>query len=178
MKAKHILKKHEACKEAFRWVGQKTIEEAWQTCHRADWMLWMAVKLKVNEKTLLLTKSVIAHQVIHLMTDKRSRNAVRIAFLYGRSKASKQELEEAADAVYADDATYYADDAAAYAASVADADSVAVYAAYAASIADATYYDNDVDDADDADPYITSLKKSADICRKLLTYDVLKKCTL
>ncbi len=31
----------EACKKAVDWVGNKTLDEAWQTCTEGGWMLWM-----------------------------------------------------------------------------------------------------------------------------------------
>lgn len=30
-----------ACLEARRWVGTRTLRQAWRDCHRADWMAWL-----------------------------------------------------------------------------------------------------------------------------------------
>jgi hypothetical protein len=30
-----------ACPEAIKWVGNKTEQEAWDTCHRGDWIIWL-----------------------------------------------------------------------------------------------------------------------------------------
>lgn len=37
------LCKFGACGSARRWVGDKTLQEAWATCHRGDWMRWLSV---------------------------------------------------------------------------------------------------------------------------------------
>lgn len=33
-----------ACPEAIEWVGERTFEQAWADCERADWMFWYLVK--------------------------------------------------------------------------------------------------------------------------------------
>ncbi len=38
---KEILIEHGACKEAVDWAEGKTYEEAYSTCERADWMIWL-----------------------------------------------------------------------------------------------------------------------------------------
>ena len=36
-----------ACTTAREWVGRKSLQRAWETCHDIDWMLWFARKLSV-----------------------------------------------------------------------------------------------------------------------------------
>jgi len=143
------LEKLNACREAIEYVReQKSAILAWQNCERGDWMLWLAKKLDVDDKALTMAKAMCAKQVEHLMTDQRSKDALQSCFDYVNGKITRAELDAAADAAYA---AYAAD--AAYAA----------YAAYAAANADAAY----------AAARISSLKKSADICREYLTEEVL-----
>ena len=104
------LTKFQPCSEALDFRDNyKTFEEAWDNCPRGDWMLWIAVKLKVNERRLTLAKGYCAKTVIHLMKNERSINAVNTAIGYGRYKNTNKELNADADAA----AAAYAADAAA-----------------------------------------------------------------
>ena len=153
------LKKLSACEDAREWVTtQKNYKEAWQNCERGDWMLWLAKKLKVDDRKLTLAKFKCANQVRHLMKDQRSIAALDAAEKYGNGEISRDELNAAA---YAAAYAAYAADAA-YAAAAAAADAAAAYAAYA----DAAYYAADAARKE-------SLKKSADFCREILTEEVL-----
>lgn len=58
-------------------------------------MLWLAKRLQVDQSKQVLCAALCAHTVVHLMTDRRSREAVRIAFLYARGKATDIQLHEA-----------------------------------------------------------------------------------
>jgi hypothetical protein len=142
------LEKISACSDAREWVAtQKNYKEAWQNCERGDWMLWLAKRLRVDDRKLTLAKFKCANQVRHLMKDQRSLDALDAAEKYGNGEIGRDELDAAAYAAYA------AADAAAYAAYAA-ADAAAAYdAAYAAKK--------------------ESLKRSADFCREILTEDVL-----
>ena len=194
-----------ACRNAREWVKtQKSPLAACQNCERGDWMLWLAEKLKVNDKKLTMAKAMCAKQVEHLMKDQRSKDTLQTCFDYVNGKISRKQLDTAAAdaAAYAADAAAYA---AAYAAGTAYAAAAAAYtaayaaaaAAYAAAAAayaadaaaDAAYaaaYAAYADaaagtaaytaaaDAAYAAARTTSLKKSADICREYLTEEVLK----
>ena len=157
------LKKLNACKEAIEWVAdQKNYKEAWRSCERGDWMLWLAFKLNIDDKKLTMAKVMCAKQVEHLMRDQRSRDALQACIDYANGKITRNQLNTYAAATY--DAAYAA--AYAYAAAAAAASPfIAAVDAYAA----------------DADAYAAaaaikaSLKKSADICREYLTEEVLRK---
>jgi hypothetical protein len=94
-------------------------------------------------RKLTLAKARCAKLVLHLMKDERSKNAVKVAEMYGLGKATRQDLDKAAAAAadayaYAADAAYAAYAAAdAFAAAAADAAYAFAYAAYAAAYADA-----------------------------------------
>ena len=147
---KEILKELQACDDARIWAADKPIEEVVKECHRGDWMLWLALKLDVDIKLLALTKGYCAQTVIHLMKDERSRKAVEMAIRFGEGDATREQLNDAADA-------------AAYAAAAyADA---AAYAAYAAADAAAAY----------ADVRKKNQMLTADICRKYLGQLIIDK---
>ena len=149
---KELLNKLNACSEAIEWVGDKSLEQAWNTCHRGDWMLWLYKKLYPdNQKELTLAKGHCANTVRHLMKDQRSINAIDTAIAFGEGRITSEELKKAASDAY--DA--YAAATAAYAASAAYADAYAAATAAYAADADAARTKNQ--------------QETADICRKYLT---------
>ena len=160
---KNKLIELKACQAAREWAADKTIEEIWATCHRGDWMLWLARKLNIDKRPLTLAKGLCANTVRHLMKDERSINAVDMAIKYGNGEASEGELAAAYAAAYAaaDAAAAAADDAAdayAAAADAADAAAAAAYAAYAA-------YADDADAAADAAAAYAAYAADADAAR-------------
>ena len=167
---KELLLKLRACEEAVEWAGDKKAEEVIATCHRGDWLLWLAYKLEVDDRPLALAKGHCANTVRHLMKDDRSIKAVDAAIAYGNGEISKEELKDAALAAYyaaysdssyaAYAAAYYAASYAAYYAASYAASAYASYAAYYASAA--------------ADRKSNELE-TADICRKYLGKLILEK---
>ena len=155
---KELLNKLNACSEAIEWVGDKSVEQAWNTCHRGDWMLWLYKKLYPdNQKELTLAKGHCANTVRHLMKDQRSINAIDAAIAFGEGRITSEELKKAASDAYA-----------AYAASY-DAAAAASYAAAASAYASA-YADAYADAyAADAAARTKNQQETADICRKYLT---------
>ena len=98
---KELLLKLKACGLAIDWAGDKTIEEIWATCHRGDWMLWLARKLDIDKRVVTLAKGHCANTVRHLMKDERSIDAVDMAIKYGEGNATDTELAAAYAAAYA-----------------------------------------------------------------------------
>ncbi len=184
------LTKYNLCIEAIKFRNKyNSFEEAWNNCHRGDWMLFIAYKLKVNNKKLVLTKGYCAQTVIHLMTDKRSINAVNTAIKFGKGEASKEELKNAASAAKA--AVTVAFTAAFTAVKVAsdaktNAKTATYYATYSAysSAAKATYSavkvaSNAADAAktatySDSDARTKNQLETANICKRHLTKEVFK----
>lgn len=160
---KKLLKELNACDEAIEWVGVKTWEEAYNTCERGDWLLWLFQKTNPDDlQRLTLVKGHCANTVRHLMTDERSIKAVDVAIAFGEGKATKEELYIAASA-----AANAASAAAVYAA--ANAAYYAANAAYGAAAYSAAYYS--------AASYVADAKKenqklTADICRKYLPIEI------
>jgi hypothetical protein len=179
MSAKELLLSLHACPDAISFAEGKTIREAWETCHRGDWMLWLHSKQFPNDiRKLTLAKAYCANTVRHLMTDERSKHAIDVAIKFGYGFATLDELKAAArdalNAAYAAARADTAADAACAAASRADiaadaaayAAASAAYAAYAASAVAAAAY------AADAASAVAAKKQNqlltADICRQLL----------
>jgi hypothetical protein len=141
-------------------------------------MLWLAKRLGVDDRKLTLAKATCANQVRHLMKDQRSIDAINACFRYANGEISREELNTYAAAsasASASNAAAYASNAAAYAAYAAAAAYASNAAAYASNAA--AYASNAAAYAAAyaAASKLESLKKSADICREILTEDVLMK---
>jgi len=66
------LKILDACKSGLDWAkGQTDIERAWWMCQRADWLLWLAVKLGVAEKQATIATCELAKLVLPFTKDHR-----------------------------------------------------------------------------------------------------------
>lgn len=101
---RYDISKYNPCRDALNFYNScESTERAWETCQRGDWMLWIAQKIEVNFEKITLAKAICAYTVRHIMKDQRSKNAVYVAFLFGRGKATKNDLyaaAAAADAAY------------------------------------------------------------------------------
>lgn len=151
-----LLKELNACSEARKWAADRTIEQVVSECHRGDWLLWLAARVGVDNRKLVLAAGKCAETVIHLMKDERSKRAVTAAIDYGEDRIGKDELAAAARAAYAADAAYAAARAA------ADAAAYAAYAAYAALAAYAA-------------ARAENQRKTADIVREILGSEIIEK---
>ena len=167
---KYEIEQFNPCNDALIFRKKyKTFRGAWNNCPRGDWMLWIAKRVGIDIRLLTLAKGYCAKTVIHLMTDQRSKDAVKAAIDYGHGKIDDVQLRNAAYAAYAAFNAAYAAAAAgvaaysaAYAANaVYVAANAAAYAAYAAAVA--------------ADAAKKNQKATADICRKYLTKSVMEK---
>jgi hypothetical protein len=156
------LKSINACSDAIEWAESKTVEEVVATCHRGDWLLWLASKCDIGLQPLTLAKGHCANTVRHLLKDDRSIKAVDTAIAFGEGTATREELD-AADA-----AAYAAADAAAAAYAAAAAAAYAAAYAYAAAAADAAAYA-------DAAAAIENRLQTADICRKYIGDLIIQK---
>ena len=87
-----------ACSEAVDWVGDKTLAEAWATCERADWMLWLVTRIDGSySPRLQLATCACARTALKYVTpgDERPRLAIECAERYARGEATKDELAAA-----------------------------------------------------------------------------------
>lgn len=187
MKTEHynFLKTNQTCDSFLKWAeSQSNLYELWNNCRRGDWLLWLAEDLQVDSKRLMLCGALCAHTAVHLMKDRRSREAVRIAFLYARGKATYEQLEEArygalcaaAEAEY--NADYFAALAAATTVDDASDANAAAAAIAAADVADtwaATLAATDDWAATAAAAREANQLNTAEITRKILTQEVFEK---
>ena len=162
------IEKYGLCKPCLKWYqGYDSFEQAWNECHRGDWMIRLAHNIGVNDRLLTLTKARHAKLVLHLMKDQRSINAVHAAEAYGKGEISRDELDRYASEarrVYFNSA-YNLTSYAAYSA----ASSAVSPCVTAADAADSVYYSSYNEAA-----YDETLLQCADICREVLTKEVFK----
>jgi hypothetical protein len=157
-----------SCKAAIGWVKGKSLAEAWATCHRGDWMLWLAARYgDVPQKTIVAIACDCAEPALAFTSDPRPAECISVVRRWLKDEATISDVRAAAGAAGAAYAAAGADGAAAGAAgaaagaagAAADAADVA-YAAYAAAAAGAA-----------GAAYAESLQFSADICRKHISVE-------
>jgi|WetSurMetagenome_2_1015567.scaffolds.fasta_scaffold167117_4 hypothetical protein len=145
-----VLRGLRACEESVTWArglpSGTTLQQAWDLCPRADWLLWVLGEAKADRRLFVLAACACARTSLRFVTsdEKRPRIAIETAESWARGEALDDEVLEAvyaaigadnnADAyaraaaraaAYAFRATAYAVDAATYAANAA-----AVYAVH------------------------------------------------
>ena len=125
MSLRKKLLKINACGEGMEWLADQTAEDAWATCQRGDWMLWVGSRCGVDLQTITITKVKCARLVQHLMQDQRSLDALDVAEQFALGNATREQLADATDAAYAAAYPAGAYNAAAYAAYAAAADAYA-----------------------------------------------------
>jgi hypothetical protein len=168
-----VLEQLDACAMAVHWVGERTLEEAWNQCERGDWMLWFAGKIEVDRKLLVLAACGCARKALKNVPEgeERPRIAIEAAEAWCRGEASIEDVRAAADAAraaaYAARAAADAADAAAYAARAA---AYAAYAAADAADAAARAAAYAAYAAADAAAEAASLAQSANIVREVIPF--------
>jgi hypothetical protein len=122
----HLLEKYNACRDACIWAaGRAVAEDSWLACERGDWLLWIAARLGVDRRLVVLAACDCARLALPRIPDgeHRPRLAIEAAERWARGEATIEEVRAAASA---------ADAYATYATYAASATSYAAYAAYAA----------------------------------------------
>ena len=103
------LNELKACQDALDWCSGQEPQQAWDTCERADWMLWLCGKLSGESETperrkLVLCACKIAHTTIHLVQDRELRplKAIEMAEAWARQEngVTLQNVRDAAYAAY------------------------------------------------------------------------------
>lgn len=92
-----------ACDDARKWVGGKSLTEAWNTCERGDWMLWL-VGRHVGEDSwpsrqdIVLTACDCAELALKYVPEgeDRPRKAIETARAWTRGEATIEEVRAAA----------------------------------------------------------------------------------
>jgi len=99
---KEQLTKLGACPEAVKWVGDTTLQQAWQTCERTDWMLWLCGKMVdkpgwPTRQDLVLAACDCARTALRYVPDGETRPlaAIETAERWTRGEATIAEVEAA-----------------------------------------------------------------------------------
>jgi len=117
-----------ACDDSREWARGKTLAVAWRTCHRADWMLWLASRAEVPRQALVLAACACARTSLQYVKQGEERPLRAIEAAEDWARGGLTTLEQVRTAAYAAYAATYD----AYAADAAYAAYDAAYAAYAA----------------------------------------------
>jgi len=166
-----------ACDDSREWARGKTLAVAWRTCHRADWMLWLASRAEVPRQALVLAACACARTSLQYVKqgEERPLRAIEAAEDWARGGLTTlEQVRTAAYAAYAADA--YAPIDAAREASATAAHAAGAYAAYAA-----TYDAYAADAAREASAAYAAtyrskaLRSMAALVRKLIPYSMIAK---
>ena len=145
MKFTDKLNDMNACSEAVEWVGKRGLMTAWRDCPRGDWMLWLAGRLDIDRKLLVLVACDCAETALQYVPEGEDRPAkcIQITRDWCNGTASLDDVRAARRAADAAATAAYA----------------ATYAAYAAAYAART----------------KALKICADLVRKRIPVSVIQK---
>lgn len=123
-----LLRRLHACEEARKWATGRTLRNAWDTCGRGDWLLWLAGRMEGKRgwhtrQQIVLAACACAETALHYVPagENRPRLAIEVARRWAAGRAEIAEVRIAAASV-----------SAAYAAEAASAPGCAV-AGYAAA---------------------------------------------
>jgi len=89
MKLQNFLEKQGVCKEALKWVGNKSPQEAYAQCENGEWLLWLHNKLRLDEDALrkrVLVAGLTVNLVKNLMKYEESKAAVDAAIAFGKGE--------------------------------------------------------------------------------------------
>ncbi|MBS1805189.1 MAG: hypothetical protein JST28_17655, partial [Acidobacteria bacterium] len=106
---KKLLRKLYACDEARQWASGKDLADAWATCPRVDWMLWLLAKMAdqpgwPTRQQIILLACDCAETALQYVKpgEERPRIAIETARRWARGEATLDEVREArAAAAYA-----------------------------------------------------------------------------
>ena len=111
----------DACNQAREWAEGKSLAEVWKTCHRGDWMLWLAARYgDVTLKTIVAIACDCTEPALAFTTDPLPTQTIAVVRRWLKDEATIEEVRAAARAA-SDAAADAADDAASYAAADAAA---------------------------------------------------------
>lgn len=95
---KEKLKMLDACQESLEWVGEQTIEQAWENCTRSDWMMWILCQSKFDLSTSICD---FAEDVLDLVPNEYLLSciwAIDAARRYNSCKEPSYELTDELEA--------------------------------------------------------------------------------
>jgi hypothetical protein len=101
-----FLRNINACHETIKWVGNRTAQQAWNDCPRADWMLWWLAKIGMQNRMLVTLKCKCVRTALEYMPkdEGRPRAAIELVEMlafYSPGSITKRDLMAAAQAAWA-----------------------------------------------------------------------------
>jgi len=100
---REYLKKFNACEEGYDWAVESctTMQEVWDTC-KPEWLIWLATDTDcTTDREKHEFGLAAAQQVEHLMTDQRSKDALKVKRRWLDGAATDEEFETAREAAWA-----------------------------------------------------------------------------
>lgn len=166
-----ILRRTGARDDVCQWSRNMGLRQAWTDCERGDWLLWLAARLGVDRRQVVLAACQCARLALPHVTpiEERPRQAIEEAEAWCRGEANLKQLRAAAVAAF--DAAYdAAADAAALAAHAALAAAQAAFSDYVAAVARAAARADADYTAAHAAARADTLRRCADLVRQVIPY--------
>ena len=91
-KSKKLHKYCEFSTQERVWAGDRSIAEIVRDCPRGDWLLLLAARLRIDQRSLALVRGRCAHMVKNRMTDGVFKQAVDTAIAYGEGLDTEESL--------------------------------------------------------------------------------------
>jgi hypothetical protein len=190
MTTAELLATLDACVKPIAWAAAyPDPSDAWDHCHRGDWLLWAAVELGVAHKLVTLAACDCARTALRHVPpgEDRPRLAIEAAEAWCRGEATEKEatytagayttFAPACRAAEAAEATSYASCAAEAASYAPWTATYAAYAADAASYAaEAASYDPWAAAARAAANHCAAHQRCADLVRDRIPWPVMHEC--
>ena len=96
-KLKAWLRSLGACCESLEWIGDRDLVTAWTECPRGDWLLWLAAKVGIDRRRLVMTACATAREAMQFVPagEDRPRIAIETAEAWCRGEATIEQVREA-----------------------------------------------------------------------------------
>ena len=175
MSLDELLRRLGACEDALEWAAGKNYKHAWESCSRADRMLWAVVRIGLDRRLVVRALTAIVRPSLLLVPagELRPRRALELAEAWANGQdVSVVELRDAYQASFAAADDMAISGASGVACAVAYAVAYAADAINAAADAMANDADAMANDADaiNAAAYLSTDPAYADIVRRIIPW--------
>lgn len=153
-----------ACSEALDWLEAHdgSLYDAWRRCDRGDWLLWLAARVGIDRRLVVLAACDCAEPALVYVPEgeERPRVAIETARRWAAGEATIADVNAAYGAAAVAKAAYCAAAAAAVVAAYADANAANIAA--------------DAADADNVANGVASLAHSARLVRRRIPWALMR----
>lgn len=80
---KQLLVELCACREAREWASDMTVEQVVEKCHRGDWLLWLAQKVRIKKRHLAFACGYFMASYLHLINDETFKEYLENSYREG-----------------------------------------------------------------------------------------------